>query len=89
MIALSVAAVLAVFLLYTSIAGGGNPSLAPYPKVSEYSRNKGYAGPANQKAAESSARYVIVNTFAQAIQSGDAASAVQQAEAQLKRIYGG
>ena len=28
-IALSVASVLAVFLLYTSIAGGGNPSLAP------------------------------------------------------------
>ena len=29
MIALSVAAVLAVFLLYTSIAGGGTPSLSP------------------------------------------------------------
>jgi len=28
-IALLVAAVLAVFLLYTSIAGGGNPSLSP------------------------------------------------------------
>ena len=28
-IALSVAAVLAVFLLYTSIAGGGNPSVPP------------------------------------------------------------
>ncbi len=28
-IALSVAGVLAVFLLYTSIAGGGNPSLGP------------------------------------------------------------
>jgi cytochrome c-type biogenesis protein CcmE len=28
-VALSVAAVLAVFLLYTSIAGGGNPSIAP------------------------------------------------------------
>ena len=28
-IALSVAAVLAVFLLYTSIAGGGTPSVAP------------------------------------------------------------
>jgi cytochrome c-type biogenesis protein CcmE len=28
-IALSVAAVLAVFLLYTSIAGGGNPSIQP------------------------------------------------------------
>ena len=29
LVALSVAAVLAVFLLYTSIAGGGNPSLRP------------------------------------------------------------
>ena len=29
MIALSVAAILAVFLLYTSIAGGGNPSISP------------------------------------------------------------
>lgn len=29
MVALLVAAVLAVFLLYTSIAGGGNPSIAP------------------------------------------------------------
>ena len=66
----------------------GNPSLAPYPAVSDYSRNKGYAGPANQKAAEVNARYVIVNMFAQAIQSGDAAGAVQQAEAQLQRIYG-
>ena len=28
-IALSIAAVLAVFLLYTSIAGGGTPSLSP------------------------------------------------------------
>ena len=29
MIALSIAAVLAVFLLYTSIAGGGTPAVAP------------------------------------------------------------
>jgi cytochrome c-type biogenesis protein CcmE len=28
-LALSVAAVLAIFLLYTSLAGGGNPSIAP------------------------------------------------------------
>jgi multiple sugar transport system substrate-binding protein len=67
----------------------GNPALAPYPEVSEYSRAKGYAGPSNQKAAETHARYVIVDTIAQAIQSGDAAGAVQQAEAQLQRIYGG
>jgi multiple sugar transport system substrate-binding protein len=67
----------------------GNPALAPYPAVSEYGRPRGYAGPSNQKAAEAAARYVIVDTIAQAIQSGDAAGAVQQAEAQLQRIYGG
>jgi multiple sugar transport system substrate-binding protein len=66
-----------------------NPTLAPYTRVSEYSRNKGYAGPSNQKAAESTSRYVVVNMFAQAIQTGDAAGAIQQAEAQLRRIYGG
>ena len=66
----------------------GTETLAPYPAVSEYSRAKGYAGPSNQKAAETAARYVIVDTIAQAIQSGDAAGAVQQAEAQLQRIYG-
>jgi len=66
----------------------GTPTLAPYPAVSEYSRAKGYAGPSNQKAAEAAARYVIVDTIATAIQSGDAAGAVQQAEAQLQRIYG-
>jgi multiple sugar transport system substrate-binding protein len=66
----------------------GNPSLAPYPAVAEYGRPRGYAGPSNQKAAETAARYVIVDTIAQAIQSGDAAGAVQQAEAQLQRIYG-
>jgi ABC-type glycerol-3-phosphate transport system substrate-binding protein len=66
----------------------GNPSLAPYPAISDYSRNKGYAGPANQQSAESFSRYIVVNTLAQAIQSGDAAGAVQQAEAQLQRVYG-
>ena len=67
----------------------GNPALAPYPGVSEYSRAKGYAGPSNQNASEAAARYVIVDTIARAIQSGDAAGSVQQAEAQLQRIYGG
>jgi multiple sugar transport system substrate-binding protein len=67
----------------------GNPSLAPFAEVGDYSRNKGYAGPANQASAESFTRNIIVNIFAQAIQSGDAAGAVQQAETQLQRIYGG
>ena len=53
-IALSVAAVLAVFLLYTSIAGGGNPSLAP----SELAGRTGRAarGPRRRPGARRRAR---------------------------------
>jgi multiple sugar transport system substrate-binding protein len=66
----------------------GDPALAPYSALSSYSRNRGYAGPADQQAAEASARYIIVNAFAQAIQSGDATGAINQAAAQLERVYG-
>ncbi len=66
-----------------------NPALAPYVEISKISRNKGYAGPADQKASEAGARYIVVNAFAQAIQSADAAAAIGQAEQQLKRIYEG
>jgi multiple sugar transport system substrate-binding protein len=64
-----------------------DPSLAPYVEISKISRNKGYAGPADQPASEAGARYIVVNTFAQAIQSGDAEGAIAQAEQQLKRVY--
>jgi multiple sugar transport system substrate-binding protein len=67
----------------------GDPALAPFPGVSDYSRNRGYAGPADQKAAEAGARYIVVNAFAQAVQNGDAQAAVDQAAAQLQRVYGG
>lgn len=66
----------------------GDPSLAPYATLSSYSRNKGYAGPADQKAAEVSSRYIIINTFAQAVQSGDAEGEIAKGAEQLKRIYG-
>ena len=61
----------------------GDPIWRRTRRSRTYSRNKGYAGPANQKAAESSSPYIVINTFAQAIQTGDAAGAVEQAEAQL------
>ncbi len=64
-----------------------DPSIAPYAKVAEIARSRGYAGPSNQKAAESSSRYIVVDTFANAIQSGDAAAAIEQGATQLERIY--
>lgn len=61
-IALSVAAVLAVFLLYTSIAGGGTPSVAP----SELRETQGpvalaglVVGPVEGDAYEGGMRFVL------------------------------
>lgn len=65
-----------------------DPALAPYPRVSEFARARGFAGPSNQKAAEASSRYIVVDTFAQAVQSGDAAGSIERGAQQLERIYG-
>lgn len=69
--------------VYTS-----DPKLAPYLEVIEYGRNKGYAGPANQKAAQAGAQYIVVDTFANAVQSGDAQSAIEEGARMLERVYG-
>ena len=64
-----------------------DPKLAPYIEVPDMARNKGWAGPANLKAAQVSSQYIIVNTFANAVQSGDAGAAIEEAAALLERIY--
>jgi multiple sugar transport system substrate-binding protein len=64
-----------------------DPKMAPYSEVAKYARNKGYAGPANQKAAEVYSKYIIIDAFAKAVQDGDAEGAIKQAASQLERIY--
>jgi multiple sugar transport system substrate-binding protein len=64
-----------------------DPKLAPYLEVIEYGRNKGYAGPANQKAAQAGAQYIVVDTFAKAIQNGDAQGAIEEGARLLERVY--
>ncbi len=63
-------------------------SLEPYARVAEIARNKGYAGPANEKAARVSSQYIVTDTFAKAIQSGNAQQAIEEGAQQLQRIYG-
>ncbi len=65
-----------------------DPKLAPYAEVATYARNKGYAGPANQNAARVFAEYIIVDTFARAVQDGDAEAAIKWGADRLERIYG-
>ena len=60
MVALSVAALLAVFLVYVSIAGGGTPSLAPSElkgRSGEVSLAGRVLGPVRGKAREGGLRF--------------------------------
>jgi multiple sugar transport system substrate-binding protein len=64
-----------------------DPKLAEFVNIVNYGRNKGYAGPANQKSAQSAAQYIVVNAFAEAVQSGDAGAAIEQGARLLERVY--
>lgn len=66
-----------------------DPKLVPYIDLGTYARNLGYAGPANQKAALASAKYLIVDCFAQVAQGGAPDTFIKRTADQLKRIYEG
>ncbi len=64
-----------------------DPKLAPFTDIVNIGRNKGYAGPANLKSAQAASQYVVVNTFANAVQNGDAGGAIEEGARMLERIY--
>lgn len=65
-----------------------DPKLAEFVKIVEIGRNKGFAGPSNQKAAQAAAQYVVLNAVAGAVQSGDANASIEEGASMLQRIYG-
>ena len=65
-----------------------DPKLLPFREQPKYGRDLGYAGPPDEKAALAWSKYVIVDTFSRAVQSGDAKAAVEWGADQLKRAYG-
>ncbi len=65
-----------------------DPKLAPFLNSVNYGRNKGYAGPSDDKAALSTSKYIVVDTLAKAVQDGDAQGAVEWGAKQLERIWG-
>ena len=65
-----------------------DPKMLPFREQPKYGRDLGYAGPPDQKASLAASKYVIVDTFARAVQSGDAKAAVEWGADQLKRTYG-
>ena len=66
-----------------------DPKMKPFRDEPKYGRDQGYAGPNNEKAGLAYSKYIIVDTFAKAVTSGDAKSAIEWGAEELKRIYGG
>ncbi len=66
-----------------------DPKLAAFGREVNFGRIDGYAGPLNDKAALARSKYIIVDTFARAVQSGNAQDAINWGADQLKQIYGG
>ncbi len=66
-----------------------DPKMSVFRDVPKFGRDIGYAGPANEKASLAFSKYIVVDTFARAVQSGDALSAIRWGAEQLQRIYGG
>ena len=62
--------------------------MAPFKEQPKYGRDQGYAGPSNEKASLAWSKYIVVDTFARAVQSSDAAGAIKWGADQLQRIYG-
>jgi len=65
-----------------------DPKMLPFREQPKYGLNQGYAGPPNQKAALAWSKFIVVDVFAKAVQSGDAKAAVEWGAEQLKRTYG-
>ena len=64
-----------------------DPKMTTYRELPKYGRDLGYAGPPDQKASLAWSKYIVVDTFAKAVQSGDAKGAIEWGAEQLKRTY--
>jgi multiple sugar transport system substrate-binding protein len=65
-----------------------DPKMSPFREQPKYGINQGWAGPPNEKAALVWSKYIIIDTFAKAVQSGDAKASIEWGAEQLKRVYG-
>ncbi len=65
-----------------------DPKMTAFRDEPKYGRNLGYAGPPGKKASLALSKYIVVDTFAKAVQSGDATAAIRWGADQLERIYG-
>jgi len=65
-----------------------DPKMLPFREQPKYGVDVGWPGPPNEKASLAWSKYIVVDTFAKAVQSGDAKAAIEWGAEQLKRVYG-
>lgn len=68
---------------------GTDPIMYAFSQEPRFGRDQGWAGPPNAKSGLAFSKYIIVDTFAKAVQSGDAAGSIKSGADQLQQIYGG
>lgn len=64
-----------------------DPVMLPFRSAARAGRFPGYAGPADRKAAEVLSKYIIVDTYAKAIQGMPAEDAVKWAQGEVAKIH--
>lgn len=64
-----------------------DPKIGIAKKVSQYYRFPGYQAPSGVGPTESVSKYIVVDVCAQAVSTGNAKGAVQNARSQLKQIF--
>jgi multiple sugar transport system substrate-binding protein len=65
-----------------------DPKMTVFRDEPKYGVPIGYPGPPNEKVAMSWSKYIVVDIFARAVQSGDAKGAVDWGVEQPERVYG-
>ena len=68
---------------------GKDPKMYAFSLQPSIGRNIGWAGASNAKAGLAFSKYIVVDTFAKAVQSGDAAGSITWGAEQLQAIYRG
>jgi multiple sugar transport system substrate-binding protein len=64
-----------------------DPKMLPFREQPKYGVDVGWPGPPDAKASLAWSKYIVVDTFAKAVQSGDAKAAIEWGAEELKRVY--
>jgi multiple sugar transport system substrate-binding protein len=64
-----------------------DPVMLPFRSAARAGRFPGYAGPADRKAAEVLSKYIIIDTYAKAVQGMPAEDAVKWAQGEVAKIH--